>query len=67
MVAGAKEAEAKPAMATSRANMRMADFIFGNLSEFNMEREETLSRQESYRKFFDKSSYFTLITNRDEE
>jgi hypothetical protein len=31
MVAGAKEAAAKPAIATSRANMRMAVFIFGNL------------------------------------
>ena len=33
VVAGAKEAEAKPAMATSRANMRMAVVIFGNLME----------------------------------
>lgn len=31
VVAGAKEAEASPATATSRANMRMAAFNFGNL------------------------------------
>jgi hypothetical protein len=30
-VAGANEAAARPAMATSRANMRIAEFIFGNL------------------------------------
>jgi hypothetical protein len=30
-VAGAKEAAARPAMATSRANMRIAEFIFSNL------------------------------------
>ncbi len=30
---GANGAEARPATATNRANMRMANFIFGNLSE----------------------------------
>jgi hypothetical protein len=33
VAAGAKEAAAKPAIATSRANMRMAVVIFGNLME----------------------------------
>ena len=33
VAAGAKEAAAKPAMATSRANMRIAEFIFSNLMD----------------------------------
>jgi hypothetical protein len=33
VVAGANEAEARPAMAMNRADMRMAAFIFGNLSD----------------------------------
>jgi hypothetical protein len=32
-VAGAKEAAARPAIATSRANMRIAEFIFSNLMD----------------------------------
>jgi hypothetical protein len=36
VVAGAKEAEARPAIATSRANMRIADFIFGNLKKLDV-------------------------------
>jgi len=32
VLAGAKDAEARPAIATNRAKKRMADFIFGNLS-----------------------------------
>jgi hypothetical protein len=35
-VAGAKEAAARPEIATSRANMRMAEFIFGNLIELEL-------------------------------
>ena len=37
VAAGAKAAEARPARAMSRANRRMADFIFGNLSGFEIE------------------------------
>jgi hypothetical protein len=51
VVAGAKEAEARPAIATSRANMRIADFIFGNLKVLDLERVLPLSRHESYRGF----------------
>ena len=35
VVAGAMEAAARPAMATNRANRRMAVVIFGNLMEFD--------------------------------
>jgi hypothetical protein len=35
-VAGAREAAARPAIATSRANMRIAEFIFGNLIELEL-------------------------------
>jgi hypothetical protein len=62
VVAGAKEAEARPAIATSRANMRIADFIFGNLKKLDMERVPSLSRHGSYRIFGYKSSFFISIT-----
>ena len=62
VVAGANEAEARPATATSRANMRMTDFIFGNLFEFDIERDASLSSQGSYSIFSSKSSFFINIT-----
>jgi hypothetical protein len=46
MVAGAKEAAARPAIATSRANMRMAVVIFGNLVEFEFGKDAAISRQD---------------------
>jgi hypothetical protein len=61
-LAGANDAEAKPAMATNRANMRIADFIFGNLSKFNLERIRPLSQHGSYFYFDNKSSYFISIS-----
>jgi hypothetical protein len=61
VVAGTNEAEARPAMATSRANMRMTEFIFGNLKELDFKKESSLSRQESYHGFKYKSIFFITI------
>jgi hypothetical protein len=43
-LAGVKEAAARPAIATSRANMRMAVVIFGNLIKLDLEKDLALSR-----------------------
>jgi hypothetical protein len=56
--AGANDAEASPAMATTRANTRMATFIFSNLSGTRFERNIQPFGLRVYRSFLYKSIYF---------
>ena len=58
---GAREAAARPAMATSRANMRMAEFIFSNLVDSIQKKVVPFSKQKSYRKSYYKSSAFIML------
>jgi hypothetical protein len=61
VAAGAKEAAARPAIATSRANTRMAEFIFGNLIELELGGRPSLSMQKTYRNSLSKSSFFIML------
>lgn len=60
-----KEAEARPAKATTKAKRRTAAFIFGNLSIRDVERDLSMLTQRWYPKISIKSIYFFQLTNYD--
>lgn len=51
LLAGASDAEARPAMATNKAKKRITVFIFGNPSHSNLKRNFSLLEGESYRRY----------------
>jgi hypothetical protein len=57
-----KDAEARPAKATSRAKTRMATFIFSNLFEFDFEGELSFICEKFYPISRNKARFFFMIT-----
>ena len=61
--AGANDAEASPAMATTRAKARMATFIFGNLSQFDLKVDFPLSGEKCTLFFYTSPSFSYIYQN----
>jgi hypothetical protein len=63
-LAGASDAEARPAIATNRAKNRITVCIFGNLSGSDLKGKLSLLEIKAYLQYLYKSSKFNYILNK---